>query len=54
MSVLDLPLFGLYMLPLSDIAQQHGIFMQTYADDTQLYISFDHRYLSGLSEAVLY
>ena len=42
-------MFALYVLPFSDIVRQHSVSMQSYADDTQLYISFNHRALSSMS-----
>lgn len=40
-SVLGPILFTLYMSPLSDIANQHGVSNMYYADDSQLYLAFD-------------
>ena len=51
-SVFDPLLFVLYVLPLSDIARQNVIYMHSYADDTQLYILFDHRELSSICKVV--
>ena len=40
------------MLPLKGIARQHVISMHSYANDMQLYISFDDRDLSSISKDV--
>ena len=44
--------YDLYVVPLSNIAQQHDISIHSYADDTHLYISFDYRDLSSISKGV--
>jgi len=33
-------LFSIYSSPVADIARKHGLYVQLYADDTQLYLAF--------------
>jgi hypothetical protein len=39
-SVIGLILFSIYTLPIGDIARAHGLNVNFYADDTQLYMAF--------------
>ena len=42
----------MYILPLSDIIRRHGLTLHSYADDTQLYIAFDHKDPPSISKAI--
>ena len=41
-SVLGLKIYCMYTKPVSDIIQWHGLFHNSYANDTQLYMTMDH------------
>ncbi len=44
--------YTIYTLPVGDIARHHNIFYHTYADDIQLYITFDPKKAFSLDEAL--
>ena len=41
-SVLDSKIYCMYIKPVSDIIQRHGLFHHSYADVTQLYMTMEH------------
>ena len=45
-------LFTLYLKPLGDILRRNGVEFHLYADDVQLYCSFDPKSSSGFHNAV--
>ena len=44
--------YSLYTLPVGDIARHHQVDYHVYADDTQLYVSFDPKTPNGLESAI--
>ena len=41
-SVLGPRIYCMYIKPVSDIIQRHGLYHHSYADNTQLYMTMDH------------
>ena len=50
-SVLGPQLFTMYIRPVGDIIKRHGLQYHIYADDVQIYCSFDPRNTASLNEA---
>ena len=51
-SVLGLIIFTIYATPLADITKHHNLSYYFYADNTQVYITFDHKSQSSLQESI--
>ena len=52
-SVLGPILFVIYILPIGDILRKYGVHFHIYADDTQIYMSFESSQQNGLENTVL-
>ena len=51
-SVVGPTCYSIYTLPVGDIARHHSISYHLYADDTQLYVSFDPKIPGDLENAI--